>query len=387
MKGSLVHYKDNVWHYTLIIGYKIVEGVKKPIRKKFTIYADKRTGPNGAEEQAEKIWDKFKSGDRFWEADKLFSEYTDAFLKSGKPQWASNSYAWYKQHFELHILPAFGHLKLSSLKRAAIKELIDSKYKYSPYIARHIHQILHAFYQYLIYEGIVKENILDTLKPPELPYKEQEVWTIDQVKIFLNAVRKYRYHLVYFVCFTTGMRINEVLGLRWRDISFEDKTIKVRKRLNKPGLNPSLGKPKTKKSIRAIRMIPKLIEELKRHKTEQKKEKLAAGEFYRDFGEEFSDLVFAKQFNGPVSYKYLTRKEFIPAITACQKVKSTWIPKIRIHDLRHSAATYLIDIGTPVEIVAEILGHSTPTFTKAKYVKDNIKRQEKPMERMNQDFA
>ena len=403
MKGSLIHYKGDIWHYTLIVSHRIENGIKKPIRKKFTITAKKKTGEGGAEEQAEKIWNRFKEGDRFWEANILFSEYLDRFLADGyKPndpqnsRWKRQGYIWYERRIRCHIKPKLGHYKISEITTRIIKDFLIEVSSAGKFIPTHCYAILRAVWQQMIWDGDVgvKENLILKVHPPPVPEVNNPIWDIDQVKIFLKAVEHYRYHLVYFVCFTTGMRINEVLGLRWKDIDFDKREIKVNIKIDKAGLNPLIGTPKTKKSVRLIRMIPKLVEELKLHKIKQDEEQKAAQDIglLLDYGEDFHDLVFCKTDSGPVDNDYLRKREFAPAIEKCQELdedgnkKNTWIPYIAIRDLRHSAGTYLVDIGTPIEIVAEILGHSTPLITRKFYVKDNVKRQKKPMEIMEEDF-
>lgn len=399
MKGSLVHYKDDTWHYTLIVGHKIEEEIKKPIRKKFTIHAEKRTGENGSEEQAEKIWDKYKAGNKFWEADKNFGDYLDRFLEdgikpdaNGKSRWKRQGYIWYERRIRCHIKPKLGHYKISEITTRIIKDFLIEVSPAGKFIPVHCYAVLRAVWQQMIWDGDVgvKENIVLLVHPPAIPEVDNPIWDIDQAKIFLRAVEHYRYHLAYFVAFTTGMRINEVLGLRWRDINFDKGEIKVKVKIEKAGLSPLMGTPKTKKSVRMIKMIPRLVEELKRHKKGQACEKMAhlAVNFeYADYGPEFFDLVFTKESGGPVKHEYLRKREFVPAIKVCQSKKETWIPKIAIRDLRHSAATYLADIGTSAEVIAEILGHSNSLIAQDRYIKKNVKRQEKPMEKMSNDFG
>lgn len=403
MKGSLVHYKNDTWHYTIIDHYITDEsGKKKPIRKKFTIIAHGETPAKkkeNAEEQAAEIWRRFKEGDRFWEASEItLGQYLDRFLTdgvkkdaNGESRWKRQGYIWYERRIRIHIKPTLGHYKISEITPRMIKDFLIKVSEHGKFLPAHCYSILKTVWQQMIYDGDVgvKENLLDKIAPPGRPEFEHKIWTIDQVKIFLKAVEHYRYHLFYFICFTTGMRANEVLGLRWRDIDFENNVIHVRSKLEKAGLNPEMGTPKTKRSVRDIKMIPQLAKALKTHRRAQAIEKmnrLKAKLPYNDYGQEFADLVFTKQEGGPVKKEQLRKREFIPAIKACQTKKETWIPQIRIHDLRHSAATYLLDIGTPIEVVAEILGHATPSFTRKTYIKDNVKRQEKAMERMAQDF-
>jgi len=403
MKGSLIHFKDDIWKYTVIDYYITDEaGKKKPVRKKFTITAIGKTPAQkklNAEAQADDIWKGLKSGDRFWEAAEItLGEYLDRFLEDGQKKdadgnarWKNQSYLWYERRIRCHIKPKLGHYKISEISTRMIDNFLKEVSNAGKFIPAHCYSVLKTAWQQMIYDGDVgvSTNLLDKVRPPKRPDVEHNIWTVDQVKIFLKAVEHYRYHLFYFVCFTTGMRANEVLGLRWRDIDFVNNKISVKNKIEKAGLNPELGTPKTKKSVREIKMIPQLSTAFEKHKKDQAKERMQryrAQLPYNDYGPEFADLVFTKQEGGPVKKEQLRKKEFVPAIKACQSDKKTWIPQIRIHDLRHSAATYLLDIGTPLEIVAEILGHSTPFFTRKTYVKDNVKRQDAPMARMAQDF-
>ena len=396
MKGSLQPFKGDTWHYTLITGYKQDEnGIKKPIRKKFTIQAIKK---GDAEKQAEKIWDRYKIGDRFWEADKNFGDYLDRFLEDGikpdaegKARWKRQGYIWYERRIRCHIKPLLGHYKISEINTRMIQNLLLEVSKAGKFIPTHCYSVLRAVWQQMIYDGDVgvQRNIILDVRPPAVPDVNNPIWTVDQVKIFLKAVEHYRYHLVYFVAFATGARINEVLGLRWRDVEFEKGILNIRLKIEKAGLNPEMGTVKTKKSVRPVKMIASLVTELKRHKKDQAKERMnahAAGVSV-DYWDDFKDLVFCKMDGGPVDHDYLRKREFAPAIKKCQAEKETWIPYIAIRDLRHSAGTYLVDIGTPIEIVSEILGHSNTEITRKHYVKDNVIRQEKPMKEMEKDFG
>jgi integrase len=398
MKGTLTHYKDNIWHYVFITDYYLDDkGVKRPHRKKFTLYADKKTGPGGSVDQAEKIWDRYKTGDRFWEADLTLGEYLDRFLEDGqkknaegKARWKRQGYIWYERRIRCHIKPKLGNYQISEITTRIVADFLIDVSKAGRYLPAHCYSILRACWQQMIFDGDVgvRDNLIKRVRPPETPTAENPIWNVDQAKTFLEAVAPYRYHLVYFVAFTTGMRINEVLGLRWRDVDLEKGIISVRNKLEKSGMAPEMGTPKTKRSVRPIKAIPALIKELNRHKKTQAIEKMAAraAKVHRDYGEEFGDLVFCKMDGGPVDHDYLRKKEFNPAIKKIQ-IEDKTFPRIAIRDLRHSAANYLIDLGTDIRIVAEILGHSTSKITESFYLKDNVKRQEKAFEKMQKDFG
>jgi len=173
------------------------------------------------------------------------------------------------------------------------------------------------------------------------------------------------------------MRINEVLGLKWENVDLKNGIIYVREKLElkKENGKPIFSKPKTKKSERSIKITSSLINEFQKIKKSQEIKKHNAGEFYEDY-----NLVFTLPNGSPVDLNNLRRRDFNKLAEKCD------LPRIRIHDMRHSAATYLLDVGTPLEIVQEILGHSTPIITKTLYIKDNVKRQTNAMEKLDQIF-
>jgi integrase len=110
--------------------------------------------------------------------------------------------------------------------------------------------------------------------------------------------------------------------------------------------------PKTASSRRQVALTKTAVEALRRHRVAQAKERLRNGAFWDDH-----DLVFANEVGRPIEVRNLMRRSFLPLL------KVAGLPRIRFHDLRHSAATLLLGQGVHPKVVAEMLGHSRISTT------------------------
>jgi integrase len=114
--------------------------------------------------------------------------------------------------------------------------------------------------------------------------------------------------------------------------------------------------PKTKAGRRTVLLRPEVVAALQRHRIRQKQQRLAAGAAWVE-----RDLVFPNRRGLPMDASYLLRGEFHPFIARAG------LPRMRLHDLRHTCATWLISRGTPIPTVAELLGHASAAITMQVY--------------------
>ena len=151
------------------------------------------------------------------------------------------------------------------------------------------------------------------------------------------------------------MRQGEALGLRWEDVDLEAGVLSVRQTLERAGPQPRFGEPKTERSRRTIRLPGVVATALRRHRTRQLEERLAAGERWRESG-----LVFTTSIGTPVHRARLHRK-------FKQILRTAGLPDIRYHDLRHTAATLLLVQEVDPRTIMETLGHSRISMTMDTY--------------------
>jgi integrase len=149
------------------------------------------------------------------------------------------------------------------------------------------------------------------------------------------------------------MRRGEVFALHWQDVDLEAASLRVRRSLaRRTGDGFVFNEPKSKKSRRQIVLTKTAVDALRRHRRSQALERWAAGESWEDM-----DLVFANQVGRPIEPQNFVDRNFKPLLDAAS------LPRIRFHDLRHTAASLLLEQGVHPKIVSEMLGHSQIAIT------------------------
>jgi len=176
-----------------------------------------------------------------------------------------------------------------------------------------------------------------------------------QSKALLKAAKKHRLGAVFSVALAVGLRLGEALGLRWTDLDLESGTLSVQQTLQRIGKELRFVESKSDKSRRTVPLPQVAVDALKRHRTQQKKERLLAGGKWQK-----SDLVFTSTLGTPLDERNV-RRSFEDLLGAAKLLK------MRIHDLRHTCATLLLAQGVHPKVVQETLGHSQISLTMDTY--------------------
>ncbi|WP_375337791.1 site-specific integrase [Bacillus cereus group sp. BfR-BA-01319] len=155
--------------------------------------------------------------------------------------------------------------------------------------------------------------------------------------------------MAYLLVITTGMRLGEVLGLRWQDVDFENHTVTINQTVG--GDDKIKKTAKTSASNRTIPVPVETIEAAKKHRIQINKEKLRMGSAYQDF-----NLINCNK-SGEVLYRNTFRLKFY------KEIKNAAVKKFKIHDLRHTHATLLLKQGVNPKIISERLGHTHISLT------------------------
>jgi integrase len=171
----------------------------------------------------------------------------------------------------------------------------------------------------------------------------------DQVRLLFEATQGSRLHALWVLLATTGLRLGEALGLTWPDIDFNRSSLTVRRALQR--LPKRLGgvvlvEPKTDRSRRTVCLAPGTIAALSEHRHRQAEERLAPSERF----------VFTGATGRPLDASGVSG-HFHRALA------QAGLPNVRVHDLRHTAATHLLTRGVHPKVVQDLLGHSTISLT------------------------
>ena len=168
---------------------------------------------------------------------------------------------------------------------------------------------------------------------------------------FLQAIEGDRFEALFTVALALGLRRGEALGLRWQDIDFDRRLLRVNHSLQRFNGKLQLTEVKTTNSRRVLHLPEILIRKLREHRTRQLEERLSAGEFWQE-----NDMVFASSIGTPMEPRNLNRH-------FSQLLTDTKLNHMRLHDLRHFCASLLLAQGVPLKTISEILGHSQISTT------------------------
>lgn len=178
------------------------------------------------------------------------------------------------------------------------------------------------------------------------------VWDESQKLAFLAAVSGSRNAALYHLAAKTGMRQGELFGLKWTDVQWSAGAIHIQRQIQRvPGKGWSFVEPKIRSGRRTVRIGPALINVLRHHKERQDLERAAVGKRWVD-----NNLIFPNGVGNPLEPSNL-RLDFNRIL------EEAGLPKIRFHDLRHTAASLMLNHNIPVLVVSGILGHSKPSVT------------------------
>ena len=258
------------------------------------------------------------------------------------------------------IARRIGRVQLQALTPLQIEsfyaELLDgggrNGQRLAPKTVRNTHVVLRKALADAERLGIVPRNAASAARAPTVTRPEFTTWSSDDVKAFLGSVRDDRLYAAFVVLATTGMRRGEVLGLRWRDVDFDVAQLAVVQTLTTVRWEAIISPPKTQRSRRTIYLDAHTVAVLKEHRRDQRAEEGVAGGSW-DSG---NDLVFRDELGRPVHPDWFSR-EFE------RLVRIGGVPRIRLHDLRHTHATLALKAGVHPKVVSERLGHATVGIT------------------------
>ena len=292
----------------------------------------------------------------------LFDEWLPSLSATLRP----STVATYRSAVETNILPTLGPIALQKLNATQIEALyaiLMSRPRSScagapPLSAgtvRLVHVVLHRALKDAVRKGWRTSNPADAARPPRNVLARiggPQVWTADQLGAFLATTHDDRLGPLWHTLAMTGMRRGEALGLRWTDIDLEAGRVSIQRSLVPAAGEVIISEPKTAKGRRSIALDTGTIDGLRKQAQRQLHDQVAAGEAYSAT----DGYVFTDELGGSLDPDRVS-KCFNAA------VRKALLPRIRLHDLRHTHATLALQAGVHPKVVQERLGHSTIAIT------------------------
>ena len=301
-----------------------------------------------AEQEANRSLMPFTEAIRLWYEDKLsdFEHPIDEVTKQGYDTLMKN-----------HVYPYFRKkgFRLCEITKDNLQEYISEKAKngklngkggLAPRSLKLIKNIVNQTLQFCVAEGMIPSNPCQFVKLPACQRYEAKFYTKSQIDELLEKIKSESLYPLIRLTALYGLRRSEALGLCWDCVNFEAETITIRRTVSKVTTVVAKDKTKNNSSRRSFPMTPDIKQLLLELQTQQKKDKKFFGKEYHD-----CDYVFRWPDGRPFSPDYVSDK--FPRL-----LKANNMPKIRFHELRHSAASNLLSMGFSLKDVQEWLGHS-----------------------------
>ncbi|MBC9786429.1 site-specific integrase [Heliobacterium chlorum] len=302
-------------------------------------------------------------------------EWMDIWLEQyARPNVRPKTYECYEYITRLHLKPKLGNVKIQSLQTTQLQRLLNEK-RQSGLATRTVELILttaRTALKQAMHDELINKNAADHVRKPKPSPKQISVFTVDQMKEFMFVAEEDRLWIAFKLLLGTGMRVGELLALKWGDINLERGHIDVTKGTvlvkNEHGPNKThqiIQEPKTKNGYRRIPITEDLVRQLKRWHFLQFFEKKNAEGKYEDSG-----LVVTTKKGRMVTQRNLATK-FHRLLAKAE------IPKTNLHSLRHTYATRLLEAGVHPKVVQELLGHGSIRITLDTYshVLPDVKKQ------------
>jgi integrase len=221
----------------------------------------------------------------------------------------------------------------------------------------HVHAVVRKLLSDALRKGVVVRNVAQAASPPrQLRPAERQltIWSGEQLKAFLASVENERLYALWRLYAVSGCRRGEALAVTWDDIDLERGRWEIRRSLVTIGNAAVFGAPKSGRG-RVVALDQATVATLRTHRARQNEERLDWGPAYEDV-----NLVFCRENGTPLHPNEVTH-------TFARLVARAGLPKIRLHDVRHSAVTAMLRSGIPVKVVAEGVGHASTSFTQDVY--------------------
>lgn len=252
-----------------------------------------------------------------------------------------------------HINPALGSIRLRKLMPQDIARLYaDLRPSLAPASIAQVHAVLHGALDQAVRWHAIARNPAAAVQAPRPARVEMRFLDATQVRTLLDACAADPLGALYVSAVFTGLRLGELLGLRWRDLDLDGRTLVVRHTLSRAAGAWVLAEPKTAHSRRTVRLAPRACEALRAHRLAEAERLLALG---HRIGPE--TLVFSDRWGDPVNGWHVTERGLGPILRAAG------LPRIRFHDLRHTFASMMLSEGARIDLVSKMLGHASPAIT------------------------
>lgn len=337
---------DGRWLGVVVTGYT-PEG--RPVRK--TVSARTRAEASKKFRDLQRhLEDGLPAPDATVTVSTLLTRWHDDVLSHQVAPSAATNYMSVAVH---HIVPSIGRKRLLDLTTADVDQLIARELAAgcSVSMARRVRSVLAQAIDQAIRWGWVGRNVASLARAPKSDRKEGRTLSEAEARHFLETLQGHRLEVLFTLMLATGLRRGEALGLRWEDFDPKRGVLRVQRQLQREGDGLIVREPKTTRSRRVVNLPTPLLDLLARHSESQVAASTLVGPGWQDSG-----FIFTNSIGGPLDPRNLLRDFKKVCLDAGL---GDW----HLHELRHSAASLMLAHGVKLQVVSEVLGHSSIRMT------------------------
>lgn len=279
----------------------------------------------------------------------VLSTHVDDWLAVQERRVSAKTVSSYRGLLEKHVVPMLGGYRVAEITTRQIDGLYQRKLEegLSPRTVRYIHVVLRRCLADAVKWGAAQVNPADNATPPRASKAKVQAWSAEDARRFLHLLEEHPHPVgdVWRLCLMLGLRRGEALALAWEDVDLEAGTVLVRRSYGRDGkLGLRFKEPKTASSRRLVAVDEVTLRWLSKKRQDGFGGVLVAG---TEAGDPFDPDVASKTF---AAY-----------------CVGHGLPRIRLHDLRHTQASLALAAGVPLKVVSERLGHAGVQITADTY--------------------
>lgn len=270
---------------------------------------------------------------------------------------ATTVYA-YQQMIDNHIDPALGSVPLQKLTPTMLQKYYAAKIregKISSNTVRKHHDLLNTALRMAVKQGLILNNPAERVEAPVIKRPEIHYYSLEQVQTLLQLCEGTRLEVLIKLAGLLGLRREEIMGLTWDCVDFENKKIEIREVRTMAAAEVVTKDPKTDTSRRTLYMPPDIEDVLRREQEKQAGYRKVLGADYQDSG-----YVFTHEDGRPVRPNYASE-------LFTKFISDNGLPPLTLHGLRHTFASIANSKGIPVYNISKALGHSSTATTSKIY--------------------
>lgn len=282
-------------------------------------------------------------------------QYLTAWLESSKTQLRPRTWTAYESQVRLHVMPSLGSLRLVDLAPAHVTAMLSRMQAAgaAPAMAIKSRAILRSALSGAVRDGTLTRNAAALAQAPRAASPSTSWLDSDQAGRFLEAALGDPVGDLLAVVLMLGLRSGEALGLKWSDLDSARGQLEIRRTIYRKGGTWHESPPKSRQSRRTLPLPPQVLAILERQRARQDQDRQVPG--WRETG-----FVWTNPDGEPRGNTWVAK--------GLQRIlQKAGLPRVRLHDLRHSAASILLEQGIPARVVADLLGHSQIGLTLGTY--------------------